>query len=948
LRAGDRTIDVGLSALDNECNAIYVCSQEPTDFTSSISTYALGNFTSTPGSLFTSPADAPGGRQASSVAFTNGAVTVNGTAAWWAAVDTVNLRFLASGPLASPIALQAGQLFGLTSFSVELFGTFNVSALTAAGFAAPYASCGTPSIVVVANLAKASLLDTVASVGNPVLSSSGGGATFNWSRIYGTTSIVVNGATYQKENDQNTTYALEQATNVASNGALGDVTRFEVHSGDVDPVTGSERSELDSGSYATIPNNTDYYVSYALLIEPGDPIWFGYPIVSGHFDWCIFGQSHKSAANSDIDWYIQYNDNNNVANTGHYTIFSENYTAGNLSSRITTTQYTSGIIPRGVWTDFFFHARKSSNGTSDILQAWINGVQVVNASGSLFTPGDGLSGNTYWKFGNYRGDPGNNKPVTACQWANMEYTTTDITARITSPKPHPVPVGGAAPVVTNANLNITLPVVNGQLVGTVTATNSPTSWSITAGNSAGYFTINNSGNITVTSAGASGLTAGSYSLTVQATNSYGSGTGTAAITVAAASAPVVTNANLNISLPVTNGEAVGTMVATGSPTSWSITAGNSAGYFAIDNSGNITVTATGASGLTAGSYSLTVQATNAAGSGSGTASITVAAAGTTYGMVRMNTPNNVRYSPTVKTIPQLDGVNTDYTAEGSASNYTMWSAGPNVAGSSGGGTFTAAMTPVSLDRFEVRAADQDPYTGAQRSEWDGGDRYRWPSPPGLLRTYQEGTSIWLSFAVCFLPSPIDGLLGITEGWQVVGQMHSTPIPPSVDIQPLFNFECETNYSGGMRGMMPQWRYANVNPLTSNSQATQVNPFEGGSFATRNAAGLEPFAIGQWHYFVVNMLLDHLGTNGGYLKIWHKTAGFNGGNALQIVNYTGPIGYGSAVDSGTYWKFGIYGGSGALSSGTAAIGWIANVELGNTDLTNRIANPLAVPPTNLLY
>jgi hypothetical protein len=58
--------------------------------------------------------------------------------------------------------------------------------------------------------------------------------------------------------------------------------------------------------------------------------------------------------------------------------------------------------------------------------------------------------------------------------------------------------------------------------------------------------------------------------------------------------------------------------ATNNPTSWALTAGDSAGYFAI-----ITVTATGASGLAAGSYTVTIQAINSGGSGSNSATITV-------------------------------------------------------------------------------------------------------------------------------------------------------------------------------------------------------------------------------------------------------------------------------------------------------------------------------------
>src|SRR5687768_4083144 len=60
----------------------------------------------------------------------------------------------------------------------------------------------------------------------------------------------------------------------------------------------------------------------------------------------------------------------------------------------------------------------------------------------------------------------------------------------------------------------------GMVVGTMTASNSPTSWSITAGDASNYYDIDNAGQITVTSAGITALDGdtGTSNLTVQATN----------------------------------------------------------------------------------------------------------------------------------------------------------------------------------------------------------------------------------------------------------------------------------------------------------------------------------------------------------------------------------------------------------------------------------------------
>jgi hypothetical protein len=81
-----------------------------------------------------------------------------------------------------------------------------------------------------------------------------------------------------------------------------------------------------------------------------------------------------------------------------------------------------------------------------------------------------------------------------------------------------------APVVSNGSFNLTVPASAGP-VGTMSASNSPTSWAITAGNAAGYFSINAAGIVSTSAA----IVAGSYSLTVSATNAAGSGTGSATI-----------------------------------------------------------------------------------------------------------------------------------------------------------------------------------------------------------------------------------------------------------------------------------------------------------------------------------------------------------------------------------------------------------------------------------
>jgi hypothetical protein len=182
---------------------------------------------------------------------------------------------------------------------------------------------------------------------------------------------------------------------------------------------------------------------------------------------------------------------------------------------------------------------------------------------------------------------------------------------------------GSVPIITSTSFSIgTNPGFNA-VIGTVNATNSPTSFAITSGNPSGFFAITSAG-VLRTGAAASPQD-NVYSLTITATNSFGTSP-PATISVTVGAVPVVSDQSMNLLLPATNGQAVGTVPVTGgTPTGFAITAGNSAGYFAINSTGDITVTSAGASGITAQTYSLTVQATNALGSDTGVVSVVASA-----------------------------------------------------------------------------------------------------------------------------------------------------------------------------------------------------------------------------------------------------------------------------------------------------------------------------------
>jgi len=82
-----------------------------------------------------------------------------------------------------------------------------------------------------------------------------------------------------------------------------------------------------------------------------------------------------------------------------------------------------------------------------------------------------------------------------------------------------------------------------------------------------------------------------------------------------AGAPVVTPVTFQLTLPVTTSQVVGTVVASNTPTAWTIASGG-AGSYAISSGGIITVTAAGSGGeINVGTDYLLISATNVSGTG---------------------------------------------------------------------------------------------------------------------------------------------------------------------------------------------------------------------------------------------------------------------------------------------------------------------------------------------
>ena len=164
-----------------------------------------------------------------------------------------------------------------------------------------------------------------------------------------------------------------------------------------------------------------------------------------------------------------------------------------------------------------------------------------------------------------------------------------------------------APVVNDQGFNVDENASNGTSVGTVAASDAnpgdTLTYAITGGTGQTAFAINSStGEITVAdSAQLDRETTTSFTLTVEVTDDgVGTLSDTATITITLDdvndNAPVVTpSQSFNITEAASNGDSVGTVVATdgdttGSLTGWTITAGNGDGVFEINSStGEITI-----------------------------------------------------------------------------------------------------------------------------------------------------------------------------------------------------------------------------------------------------------------------------------------------------------------------------------------------------------------------
>jgi hypothetical protein len=120
----DRVLDLGLNVLSSESRKFSLCSSLPATYNDATLAPGSGGFClalydyAAPAFGPIAASGSPVGRKVTLTAIINGSVTTNGTAGYWAVVDSVNSRLLASGQLDLARAITTGVPFKVNSFDI--------------------------------------------------------------------------------------------------------------------------------------------------------------------------------------------------------------------------------------------------------------------------------------------------------------------------------------------------------------------------------------------------------------------------------------------------------------------------------------------------------------------------------------------------------------------------------------------------------------------------------------------------------------------------------------------------------------------------------------------------------------------------------------------------------------------------------------------------------------
>lgn len=203
--------------------------------------------------------------------------------------------------------------------------------------------------------------------------------------------------------------------------------RFEVRGSDhwdagsgagPDPV--NNRSEF-SGHALRLPFDTDVWIAYWHMLEPGDPQPEDY--------WCLMGQIHASEDAGDAFlspvWAFTLLPGDEVR------IVTRSDPAP--VNTVNPDSVIRGSVPRyrrGVWHSWVHRVRFCRTGSTGAAQSWLDGAEVMNVEGIPVGYNDAVG--PYWKYGIYRRTV---EITTGVRYANVEAGTASLIDRVANPRP---------------------------------------------------------------------------------------------------------------------------------------------------------------------------------------------------------------------------------------------------------------------------------------------------------------------------------------------------------------------------------------------------------------------------------------------------------------------------------------------------------------------------------
>lgn len=225
---------------------------------------------------------------------------------------------------------------------------------------------------------------------------------------------TLNGVNWYRQGSFDT-YSMGRA---ASGTNASTLMRFEVHR--YDDWLASTRSEINTAAF-----NLDDTMQFSCCV------WIEDNANDDNQTWNTIFQHH-------------YTDNGSTTVATAWSMDLSNgvfkvYTDRGGSGGNDTLEYTSGAVTMGQWYDIVTECKVSTSGSADAFKMSINGSEVVNRTGTIFSHNGNGAG--YQKLGIYR-DPATTG-TGAVMYGNIEVTnkaTSDIYAsRKASPLTHPAP-----------------------------------------------------------------------------------------------------------------------------------------------------------------------------------------------------------------------------------------------------------------------------------------------------------------------------------------------------------------------------------------------------------------------------------------------------------------------------------------------------------------------------